>query len=101
MRYHKLVRDGIPDLIRKNGDKPIFHVANDREYVSKLKDKLEEEVAEFRRSMDVEELADVLEVVYALGARLGYSMRDLERIRSRKAKHRGGFAEGIILEETR
>lgn len=100
MRYHKLVRDGIPDIIRKNGDKPIFHIASDREYVAKLKDKLEEEVAEFRKSLDVEELADVLEVVYALGARLGYTMRDIERIRMRKAKDRGGFAEGIILEET-
>lgn len=101
MKYNKLVRDKIPEIIRQNGDEPVTRIANDREYVAKLKDKLAEEVTEFRKSMDVEELADVLEVVYALGARLGYTIRDIERIRGRKAKNRGGFAEGIILEETR
>jgi len=101
MKYNKLVRDNIPEIIRRNGDEAVTHIANDREYLSKLKEKLEEEVGEFCRDLSVEELADILEVVYALSARLGVSPKELERLRRKKADERGGFSEGIILEETR
>lgn len=100
MKYNKLVRDKIPEIIRANGDEPITHIANDREYIKKLREKLGEEVREFTRDDEVEKLADILEIVYALAARQGYSLKDLERLRKKKADESGGFAEGIILEET-
>lgn len=99
-RYDKLVRDRIPDIIAEKGERSTVHVASDEEYRSKLREKLTEEVAEFMESGEREELADVLEVVYALAAERGLSQEELERIRREKAEKRGGFAGRIILEET-
>ena len=51
-----------------------------------------------RRTNDVEELADVLEVVYCIAKENGISKERLEEIRKRKAASRGGFKEMIIWE---
>ncbi|GAA3123030.1 hypothetical protein GCM10020254_82680 [Streptomyces goshikiensis] len=46
--------------------------------------------------MPPEELADVLEVAFALAADLGVDPTQLEKIRAAKAEQRGGFAERIV-----
>ena len=100
MKFNKLVRDKIPEIIKRNGDAPITHIANDEEFSAKIKEKLQEEVDEFLKEPDAEELADVLEVIYALSDYLGVSKEDLESIRKEKADKRGRFKERIILDET-
>ncbi|MDO8425620.1 MAG: nucleoside triphosphate pyrophosphohydrolase [bacterium] len=100
MRYHKLVRDKIPEIISRSGTTAIVHGANSEEYREKLREKLQEEVAEFLASGDPEELADILEVLFALAEHGGVSRESLEQIRARKAEERGAFRERIILEET-
>ncbi len=67
MKYEKLVRDKIPEIIKSKGKKPLIHTANDEEYFDKLKNKLKEEVEEFAVSEDIEELADN---VFYIGAEL-------------------------------
>lgn len=101
MKYNKLVRDKIPEIIIKNGNQPITHIADDWEYWQKLKEKLQEEVDEFLQTESEEELADVLEVIYAIYIFKKISRRDLEILRKRKARHRGGFKNRVILDETR
>ncbi|WP_458205670.1 nucleoside triphosphate pyrophosphohydrolase [Haladaptatus sp. NG-SE-30] len=96
--HDKLVRDRIPEIIVENGDRPTTHVVASTEFDRRLTEKLDEEVAEFHESGDPEELADVLEVVYALAARAGVSRDELERLRAEKADERGGFEDGIVLE---
>jgi predicted house-cleaning noncanonical NTP pyrophosphatase (MazG superfamily) len=66
VKYNKLVRDKIPDIIMRRGDKPVTQILDAGAYRRELRRKLQEEVAEFGESGEVEELADVLEVVYAL-----------------------------------
>ncbi|WBQ06856.1 nucleoside triphosphate pyrophosphohydrolase [Kribbella sp. CA-293567] len=44
----------------------------------------------------VEELADVLEVVYALAADLGTDQAALDRLRRTKATERGAFANRVV-----
>ena len=66
MRYEKLVRDHIPAMITQRGDQPVTRILACDEYRHELRRKLHEEVAEFCATGEVEELADVLEVVYAL-----------------------------------
>lgn len=96
--YDKLVRDRIPEIIERNGERPVTHVAVGDEYEQRLAEKLDEEVAEFHESGDTAELADVLEVAYALADSVRVSRDELERIRAEKADDRGGFDEGIVLE---
>ena len=56
----KLVRDKIPEIIKRNGEIPNIRVANDQEYWQKLKEKLQEEVDEFLKDNSEEELIDIL-----------------------------------------
>jgi predicted house-cleaning noncanonical NTP pyrophosphatase (MazG superfamily) len=72
MSRGKLVRDKIPQIIRSRGLEPVIHTADTEEYAVRLRDKLREEAAEFVASDDdPEELADILEVLYALARRAG------------------------------
>ena len=100
MRYNKLVRDKIPDIIMRHGDKPVTQILDAGAYRRELRRKLQEEVAEFGESGEVEELADVLEVVYALAAAEGVSKFQLEEKRERKRRKRGGFDQRVFLIET-
>ena len=98
MEYNKLVRDKIPEIIKNSSKIPIIHAANDEEYLEKLKEKLQEEVKEFLEEDNIEELADILEVIYALKD-FKFKQEDLEEIREKKKEQRGGFKDKIILEK--
>jgi len=99
-RYDKLVRDRIPEIIRKRGVEPKTRIAGDEEYWTKLKEKLAEEVKEFLDSESAEEIADILEVLDACCDRKGFRMEEILRLKEWKAVERGGFKEKIILEES-
>lgn len=101
MKYNKLVRDKIPEIIKREGSVPITHTASDDEYWQKLKEKLQEEVDEFKKDSSEEELADILEVVEAICEHRKFDKKELELLRKKKAEERGGFRQKIILEETR
>lgn len=101
MKYNKLVRDRIPEIIRKKGAIPIAHTASDDEYWQKLKEKLQEEVDEFMQDDNKEEVADILEVIYAICDYKGIDRAELELLRKKKAKERGGFKNRLILDETK
>ena len=99
--FNKLVRDHIPAIIEASGRKAITRTLQGLELIDALAEKLNEEVAEFQESRSTEELADILEVVRALGEHLGVNIDELEAIRENKAAERGGFYEGVFLVETR
>lgn len=101
VKYNKLVRDNIPELIGKDGHEAITHVASKEEYWAKLKAKLIEEAAEFARDEKEVELADVLEIVYAIGDYMGLTEQKLGEIRHKKFVERGGFKRRLILEEVK
>lgn len=95
----KLVRDRIPQIIRADGAEPEIYVADPAEYRQRLRAKLTEEVAEYMEADEThapEELADVLEVAFALAADLGVDPAQLEKLRATKAAERGGFSERIV-----
>ena len=100
MEYNKLVRDKIPEIIKGKGVIPKVHIASEEEYKAKLREKLSEEVQEYLEDPCIEELADILEVVYALCSLEGVSKEQLEEVREKKAIERGGFEQKIILEST-
>ncbi len=96
MKHEKLVRDGIPAIIRQSGSPCEVRVASHGEFLEHLHRKLDEEVAEFHEKPSIEELADILEVAYALGLELGVLPPDLERARLNKRSKRGGFEQRFI-----
>jgi predicted house-cleaning noncanonical NTP pyrophosphatase (MazG superfamily) len=98
--YNKLVRDLIPQVIEKSGSKFDIHVAENEEYGKILEEKLREEVNEYLEDKNLEELADVLEVLVGLAGSLGYTEDELFQKRLQKKEERGGFSEGIVLERT-
>lgn len=99
VHYDKLVRDAIPQIIKAQGKKAVTRILNDDEYREYLEKKLDEEVAEFHESKDVEELADILEVIIALAQSKGFSFFDLINMQTDKAVKRGGFSKKILLVE--
>lgn len=95
--YNKLVRDNIPKIIEETGYKPTIRILNDKEYQKSLECKLQEEVTEYLESSNIEELADILEVIYALTQFQGYTIDELISIYQKKNKERGGFDKRIFL----
>ena len=96
--YNKLVRDKIPEIIEADGKKCKTRILSNDEYIAALEMKLNEEVAEYQADKNLEEMADILEVLQAICLEKGYSLDELEAMRAKKADERGGFKEKIFLE---
>lgn len=71
--------------------------------------KLQEEVAELleaytakeRSALDcAEKMADIMEVLYAMGKTCAVSKREIEQVRSQKAAEKGTFSKKIFLVST-
>ena len=97
--YNKLVRDKIPDIIEADGKTCKVEILSENDYLEMVDAKLDEELAEYHKDKSVEELADLLEVIYAATEARGYSLDELERIRQEKAAKRGAFQKRLLLKE--
>ena len=99
MSYQKLVRDKIPEIIKANDNvEPITRILDNDEYLVELNFKIQEELAEYLESGDVEELADLEEVLRAILVAKNVSYDEFESIRKSKVEKRGAFKEKIYLE---
>lgn len=97
MKFNKLVRDKIPEIIASQGENANFRILEDAEYTACLASKLDEEVAEYHAGRNLEELADILEVVFAMAENLGASREALMEVYEDKHQSRGGFRDRIFL----
>ena len=95
--YNKLVRDRIPEIIEAGGNTCVTRVLSDETYLQMLDTKLTEELAEYHADGSPEELADLLEVIYAAAKARGITAEELDRIRRDKADRRGGFDKKLLL----
>lgn len=95
--YNKLVRDEIPRIIEESGSSCVTEILSTEAYLEKLEEKLSEELAEYRESKSLEELADLLEVMKALVAARGETWDEVERLQVEKREKRGGFEKRILL----
>ena len=97
--YNKLVRDKILEIIKVNGQKSTHKILTADEYAVELTKKLVEEVEEYKKDKNTDELADIMEVVYALARLQSCTAEEVEKIRAEKAEKRGGFEKKIFLVE--
>ena len=94
----KLVRDRIPELATANGYPGTFHQATEAEFAVLLRAKLLEaqEAATAVPAGLVEELGDVLQVLYALAELAGYAAAEIECARVRKARTHGAYTRRLV-----
>ena len=101
----KLVRNRIPDIIRTaTGSFPnLRYETNDGRKLQLLKDKLLEEAKEvFEATSDWDlccELADLYEVMLAIGSLRGYSLGHIQNLAEVKRATNGSFSGYIVLED--
>lgn len=103
--YNKLVRDKIPEIIEKNGEKAITKILDNNDYWSSLLEKVKEELYEIETAETLDEtkkeLADLIEVVRAMAENKGFSLPEIIDEADKKAAERGGFHSRILLLEVR
>ena len=103
----KLIRDNVPQFIRDDGLTPIIRVAAPGEMRDLLLAKLREETSEVDQALTapheqsgtaavVEELADVMEVLYSIAATLGVDPDQVDQARIAKLNNNGGFSRRIV-----
>jgi len=97
--YNKLVRDKITDIIEADGRIAKYRILDENEYRQELNKKLQEEVKEYLEDNNVEELADIVEVIYGILNSMDVSIKEFEKIRINKQEKRGAFEKKIYLEE--
>ena len=99
-KFNKAIRDKIPEIIQKDGYTCNIQTLSDEKFLVEIEKKLSEEVAEYQNDKNPEELADILEVIYAIAQLKGISKEELEKIRIKKLQDKGGFEKNLFLIDT-
>ena len=94
---NKLVRDNIPTICKENGQTPAIKILDDNEYTLALHKKLKEEVEEYLLNYEIEELADIVEVVEALAEKQGVSIEEIMDIKQKKKTKNGALRKKVFL----
>lgn len=95
--YNKLIRDNIPQIIENDGFEYDVEKLQSNDYRIKLNEKLNEELEEYYQNEEISELADIVEVVYAILAFKGVSIQEFEKLRLGKKEKNGGFDKRLLL----
>jgi len=97
--YQKLIRDRIPEIIEASGKIAVTEVLEPGAYLDKLHEKLDEEVAEYHETHSIDELVDLMEVIYAILDYRCVSRAEFEELRLLKSERRGAFQRRLLLKE--
>lgn len=93
---HKAVRDKIAEIVQSDKNYT-FKELSDSEFLAELENKLEEELSEYLESKEIEELADLMEVIHRIADLKGFSKEALEALRLKKKQERGGFEKNLVM----
>ncbi|WP_431026854.1 nucleoside triphosphate pyrophosphohydrolase [Lysinibacillus sp. LZ02] len=101
VELNKLVRDKVPSLVTKDGGsyslKLLSPLEHQHEITKKMYEELDEYHAAHSKDEAIEELVDMVELIYAAIKLHDVSPEDFEAIRLEKKKKKGGFEKGIYL----
>lgn len=100
--YNKLIRDKIPEIIKKNEAIPKISVLNDDQFKSALKEKLIEEAKELLEAKTNEEilneLSDAFQLLESIALNNNTTLAEVEKQKEKKKAERGGFDKKLFLE---
>ena len=99
-KYHKLVRDKIPEIIQQSGLKCETLTLSESEYRQALREKVVEEAQEIAVADEenlITELADIYEVIDAIIETYGINRELIIAEQMRRRQERGGFQKRIKL----
>ncbi|MGG5805995.1 nucleoside triphosphate pyrophosphohydrolase [Bacillus mycoides] len=103
MKYNKPTQNNIPQIIKSNGKTPTTRILAEDEYIKEICKKTEEELTEYIEAKTkpdkLEELSDLLELINALAEHEGSTLEEINNIRKKKEKERGGFSDRVFLIE--
>lgn len=98
---NKLVRDKIPSIVTKEGGSYSLKLLSPLQHRHEITKKLYEELDEYSHAKTkeeaIEELADMVELIYAALKLHDVTIEDFEKIRQDKKLLKGGFEKGIYL----
>lgn len=95
--YNKAIRDRIPKIMTAAGKHFTVQQLDDPAFLAALEEKMMEEIREYYESHSVEELADLLEVIYRVAELKGVPANELDMIRTKKNSERGSFSKNLFL----
>jgi predicted house-cleaning noncanonical NTP pyrophosphatase (MazG superfamily) len=98
--YNKAIRDKIPEIIRNSGNQCEVKIIPDYEFLIAMEKKMHEELAEYEETKSVEELVDLLEVIYRIAELKGLSKEKVALLRKQKNEERGQFSKNLFLIKT-
>jgi predicted house-cleaning noncanonical NTP pyrophosphatase (MazG superfamily) len=101
IRYNKLIRDRIPEIIKEAGWSPTIRILKKSEFLSAIKKKISEEAGELIRAKDkkgiTDEIIDIQELLDVLASELKLTKTEFRKLQSAKRKKRGGFKKRLFL----
>jgi len=100
--YNKLVRDNIVKILKSKGYTPYYKIITNVDEILELLDsKLDEEWEEYCNSktekQKVEEIGDMIEVLFSLAERYGVTRVELTSLMIKKNITKGQFKDGVYL----
>ncbi len=103
IKYNKLIRDKIPEIIKKDNAIPKISILSQKRFTEELKKKIFEEVKELKTAKDkdeiINELSDISEILLAIAKTEKINWRKVEQKRKAKLIKRGGFKKKLFLKE--
>ena len=101
VKYNKLIRDRIPEIIKEAGWKSTVKKLKKVDFLRTLKKKVSEEARELIRAKDkkgiINEIVDIQELIDALTLEIGLSKPKIKKLQVTKRKKRGGFKKRLFL----
>jgi len=102
--YNKLVRDGIPEIIRGDNGDPKTRIMDNEEYQIELFKKVIEEGKELEAARGetkevIKEIGDIYEVIDAIIESNGLDKDEIMTLKKVRREKRGGFKDKIFLEQ--
>jgi predicted house-cleaning noncanonical NTP pyrophosphatase (MazG superfamily) len=103
VKYNKLIRDKIPEIIRKAGWIPTIRVLKKSELLGAIKKKVSEEARELMQAKDkegiIDEIIDIQELLDVLSLEIKLTKTEINKFQKAKRGKRGGFKKRLFLIE--